>query len=157
MYSFQQFSLFLLIFSLCVSAFNIPRLGTFQRTHQHELETISSSRLTQELKPFYFTQRLDHFNYRPDSYSTFLQRYMINFKFWGGAKSSAPIFAYLGGEAPVDEDIYYVGFLRDNAPQFNALIVYIEVRVLRSHPLKLTLVAIENNLLYMFIIWLLTA
>ena len=54
---------------------------------------------------------------------------MIDFKFWGGAQSSAPIFAYLGAEAPVDEDIYYVGFLRDNAAQFNALIVYIEVKL----------------------------
>lgn len=52
---------------------------------------------------------------------------MVNFKYWGGAKSSAPIFAFFGAEGPVDEDAKYIGFLRDNAPQFNALIVFIEV------------------------------
>ncbi|OIW01984.1 hypothetical protein TanjilG_14015 [Lupinus angustifolius] len=72
-------------------------------------------------------QRLDHFNYKPDSYSTFPQRYIINFKHWGGAKSNAPIFAYFGAEEPMPEDIY-VGLLEDNAPKFNALVVYIEHR-----------------------------
>ena len=127
--SFRWFSLFFLIIPVCVSAFNIPRLGTFQRTKEHKPQTMSSSQSHEDLKTFYYTQRLDHFNYRPDSYTTFQQRYMIDFKFWGGAQSSAPIFAYLGAEAPVDEDIYYVGFLRDNAAQFNALIVYIEVKL----------------------------
>ncbi|KAF7805660.1 lysosomal Pro-X carboxypeptidase-like [Senna tora] len=129
MYSFRWLCLFFFLsLSLCVSAFNIPRLGTLQRSYQHEPETIISPSSDEDLKTYYYTQRLDHFNYRPDSYSTFEQRYMINSKYWGGAKSSAPIFAYLGAEAPVDEDIYYVGFLRDNAPHFNALIVYIEHR-----------------------------
>lgn len=132
---FQWLSLFflvLLMISVCVSAFNIPRLGTFpRRTKEREPQTtMSSSTFPEEdLKTFYYTQRLDHFNYRPDSYTTFQQRYMVNFKYWGGSKSNAPIFAFLGAEEPVDEDIYYVGFLRDNAPHFNALIVYIEVRV----------------------------
>ncbi|OIW01983.1 hypothetical protein TanjilG_14014 [Lupinus angustifolius] len=72
-------------------------------------------------------QRLDHFNYRPDSYSTFPQRYIINFKHWGGAKSNAPIFAYFGAEEPLPDDMH-VGLLEDNAPKFNALVVYIEHR-----------------------------
>ncbi|XP_028808144.1 lysosomal Pro-X carboxypeptidase-like [Neltuma alba] len=127
--SYQWFSLSFFVFSLGVSAFNIPRLGTVQRTHQHEPRTISSSsNLPEDLKTFYYTQRLDHFNYRPDSYATFHQRYFVNFKYWGGAKSGAPIFAYLGAEAPVDPDINFIGFLRENAPHFNALIVYIEHR-----------------------------
>ncbi|XP_027343372.1 lysosomal Pro-X carboxypeptidase-like [Abrus precatorius] len=127
-HSFQWLSLFFLIISANVSAFKIPRLGTSRRTKKLEPQIMSSSQLPEDLKTFYYTQRLDHFNYKPDSYTTFQQRYMINFKYWGGAKSSAPIFAFFGAEAPVDEDIYYVGFLRDNAPQFNALIVYIEHR-----------------------------
>ncbi|KAF7823313.1 lysosomal Pro-X carboxypeptidase-like [Senna tora] len=88
----------------------------------------SSSSLPESLRTFYYTQRLDHFNYRPDSYTTFQQRYMMDFKYWGGPKANAPIFAYLGAEAPVDQDMNFVGFLRENAPQFNALIVYIEHR-----------------------------
>jgi len=103
----------------------------------------SSSHLPHDhnhLKTFYYTQRLDHFNYRPESYHTFQQRYVINFKYWGGAKSSAPIFAFFGAEGSIDGDIYYVGFLRDNAPQFRALIVYIEVTTfLVVHAIKITL------------------
>ncbi|KAK1587008.1 hypothetical protein Q3G72_008510 [Acer saccharum] len=34
-----------------------------------------------------------------------VQRYVINFKYWGGANANAPIFAYLGAEAPLDEDV----------------------------------------------------
>ncbi|CAL0321957.1 unnamed protein product [Lupinus luteus] len=89
---------------------------------------MSSSQIPEELETFYYTQRLDHFNYRPDSYTTFQQRYMVNSKYWGGAKLNAPIFAFFGAEEWVDDAIYYVGFLRDNAPQFNALNVYIEHR-----------------------------
>lgn len=92
-------------------------------------QTMSSFKLPEDLQTFYYTQRLDHFNYRPDSYTTFKQRYMINFKYWDGAKSNAPIFAFLGAEDPLEQQIYAVGFLRDNAPKFNALIVYIEVRL----------------------------
>ncbi|KAI4334307.1 hypothetical protein L6164_019017 [Bauhinia variegata] len=127
-YSSQWLFLIFFISSLCTSAFSIPRLGTVRRNKQHEPQTMSYFPLRENLKTSYYTQRLDHFNYRPDSYSTFQQRYMINFKHWGGAKSSAPIFAYLGAEAPVDDDISDVGFLRDKAPQFNALLVYIEHR-----------------------------
>lgn len=127
--SFQWLSLFFLIISVNVCAFKIPRLGTWQRsTKERDPEISSSLHLSDDdLKTFYYTQRLDHFNYRPDSYHTFQQRYMVNFKYWGGAKSSAPIFAFFGAEGPVDEDAKYIGFLRDNAPQFNALIVFIEV------------------------------
>lgn len=88
--------------------------------------------MIEEVGTFYYTQRLDHFNYRPDSYATFQQRYMINSKHWAGPNTSAPIFAYLGAEAPVDEDMTIVGFLREHAPQFNALVVYIEVCNIRS-------------------------
>ena len=50
---------------------------------------------------------------------------MVNSKYWGGA--NAPIFAYFGAEAPLDYDLPAIGFLTDNAPQFKALLVYIEV------------------------------
>lgn len=113
---YQWFSpLFFLIFSFSVSnAFNIPRLGIVQR-HRHEQppnDHVSSSNLPEDLMEFNYTQRLDHFNYRPDSYITFNQRYFVNLKYWSGAKSGAPIFACLGAEEPVDEDINAIGFLR---------------------------------------------
>lgn len=128
----QWLSMFFLIISINVYAFKIPRLGTWRRANEGEPQIRSSSNFPEDdLKTFYYTQRLDHFNYRPDSYNTFQQRYMMNFKYWAGAKSSAPIFAFFGAEGPVDDDIHYVGFLRDNAPHFNALIVYIEVSVVK--------------------------
>ncbi|KAG2371461.1 serine protease [Vigna angularis] len=127
--SFQWLLLFMLTISVNVYAFKIPRLGTWRRSKERDPQIISSSsNFSDDFKTFYYTQRLDHFNYRPDSYHTFQQRYVINFKYWGGAKSSAPIFAFFGAEAPLDDDVYFVGFPRDNAPQFRALIVYIEHR-----------------------------
>ncbi|KAK4286392.1 hypothetical protein QN277_002953 [Acacia crassicarpa] len=128
---FNRFFWLLLIFFLRVDALiNInPRLGVSRKMDkQHKPKTSSSPNSVEEVETFYYTQRLDHFNYRPDSYATFQQRYMINSQYWAGPNSSAPIFAYLGAEEPVDDDINVVGFLRENAPQFNALIVYIEHR-----------------------------
>jgi len=91
--------------------------------HQHSVAAVDA----EEVKTFFFNQTLDHFNYRPESYTTFQQRYLINSKYWGGANSSAPIFAYLGPEAPIDDSPTSIGFLIDNAASFNALLVYIEV------------------------------
>lgn len=76
----------------------------------------------------FYNQTLDHFTYRPESYTTFKQKYLINSKYWSGTANSTcrPIFAYLGDEAPIEESI--PGFLEDNAPSFKALLLYIEVR-----------------------------
>ena len=133
-YSSQLLSLLFLFFSISASAtpFNIPRLGvgTTRRTWQHDQpQTTSSSPDTEDFKTLYYTQPLDHFNYRPDSYTTFQQRYLINSKYWGGADSNAPIFAYLGAEESLDVDFSIIGFLNDNALQFKALQLYIEVKV----------------------------
>nr|DAD48746.1 TPA_asm: hypothetical protein HUJ06_018683 [Nelumbo nucifera] len=81
-----------------------------------------------DYKVYYHNQTLDHFNYRPESYTTFRQRYVMNAKYWGGANTSAPIFVYLGDEAALDFQIGSAGFLSDNAPKFKALLVYIEHR-----------------------------
>lgn len=82
---------------------------------------------SKDYKTFLYTQPLDHFNYRPDSYKTFQQRYLINFKYWDGANTSAPIFVLFGGEESIDYDRDINGFLPENAPHFKALLVYIEV------------------------------
>nr|WAU86919.1 birch protein [Betula platyphylla] len=127
----QSLSLLFLVFSICAAAThsnNIPRLGTTRRTSQREPSQTTSSSSDKNFLTFYYTQQLDHFNYRPDSYTTFQQRYVVNFKYWGGADSNAPIFAYLGAEASLDDDLSSVGFLNDNALHFKALQVFIEHR-----------------------------
>ncbi|KAK4286395.1 hypothetical protein QN277_002955 [Acacia crassicarpa] len=132
--SFQCLLLISFIFSFYLTATQssiIPRLSPIGDLTLHDPAALTADDTdtdTGDLKTFYFKQTLDHFNYGPDSYTTFPQRYLINFKYWGGANSSAPIFAYLGEEDPIDGDLNFIGFLDDNAPSFKALIVYIEHR-----------------------------
>lgn len=122
---FHSLTLFLLLISNTVSSNKIPILTPIlQDPHQTKH---SSSFASTELKTFYYDQTIDHFSYGPQSYKTFKQRYVINFKYWGGAKSNSPILAYLGAEAPLDSDLVGIGFLSENAPTFKALQVYIEV------------------------------
>ncbi|CAL0324193.1 unnamed protein product [Lupinus luteus] len=104
----------------------IPRLSPISEWEKtlHNPATFVAS----DEKEFYYNQTLDHFNYRPESYTQFQQKYVINFKYWGGANSSAPIFAYLGAEEALDNVPSSIGFLTDNAASFNALLVYIEHR-----------------------------
>ncbi|KAF8034736.1 hypothetical protein BT93_C0908 [Corymbia citriodora subsp. variegata] len=101
----------------------LKREGFFQ-----DSEFAVSASITDDFETFFFNQTLDHFNYRPESYTTFQQRYLIDSRYWGGANSSAPIFVYLGAESPIDRSPTSIGFLTDNAPQFKALLVYIEHR-----------------------------
>lgn len=97
-------------------------------TFRHQSEALSAFDPS-EFQTFYYKQTLDHFNFRPDSFSTFQQKYVINSKYWGGSKInvSAPIFAYIGAESSLDSIIPYIGFLPENARQFRALLIYIEV------------------------------
>lgn len=114
--------------SVTGTKFNIPRLSPTGGTILQQGPEILTESISDDFQTFYYNQTLDHFNYRPESYSTFQQRYVINFKYWGGANSTSPIFAYLGAEEPLDGDLSLIGFLPDNAVQFNALLVYIEHR-----------------------------
>ncbi|XP_048140627.1 lysosomal Pro-X carboxypeptidase-like isoform X1 [Rhodamnia argentea] len=128
--------LMFLILSLACAAtgenledYNIPKLSVHRPTLVRDpARVVQASMATKDFQTFFYNQTLDHFNYRPESYNTFKQRFVINFKYWGGADSHAPIFVYLGAEAPIDGDIANIGFLTDNAAQFRALIVYIEHR-----------------------------
>ncbi|GLT80826.1 hypothetical protein SLA2020_522420 [Shorea laevis] len=126
--TFQLFLLLSLIFMISASAteFKIPRLGAFRRSY-HEPK-LTSAFVPHDFQTLFYSQRLDHFNYKPEGYTTFQQRYVINSKYWGGANSSAPIFAYLGEESDLDIDLPLVGFLTDNASRFKALLVHIEHR-----------------------------
>ena len=129
-YSLQLLSLIFLLFSIWASAAQrvIPRLGVRRRTSKHEVPQTTSS-FSSDIKIYYYNQTIDHFNFRPDSYATFQQKYAINSKYWGGADSNAPIFAYLGAEGPLDDDLASIGFLSDNAARFKALQLYIEVKM----------------------------
>ncbi|XP_061345372.1 uncharacterized protein LOC133291175 isoform X2 [Gastrolobium bilobum] len=128
--SFKWLLFIFLIYSTYLStthSLRIPRLSPIAE-RETTLQDPAVASNTEDVKTFFYKQNLDHFNYRPQSYRKFQQRYMINFKYWGGANSSAPIFAYLGAEEPIDNSPTGIGFMTDNAASFNALLVYIEHR-----------------------------
>ncbi|XP_051120631.1 uncharacterized protein LOC127244231 [Andrographis paniculata] len=79
-----------------------------------------------DYRPYYYNQTLDHFNYAPQSYSMFRQRYLVSQRHWGG--SGSPILAYLGAEQPIDKDLRAIGFLDDNGPVLDSLSVFIELK-----------------------------
>lgn len=105
---------------------NNPRVKPLGRISRNSASFAASS-IYHNLQTFYYNQTLDHFNYRPDSFDMFQQRYVINSKYWGGANSNAPIFVYFGEEAPLENDFGDIGILAENAHRFKALQVYIEV------------------------------
>lgn len=75
-----------------------------------------------------YTQILDHFSFVPESYQTFQQRYLINSDHWGGASTNSPIFVYTGNEGFIEWFTQNTGFMFDIAPQFKAMLVFIEHR-----------------------------
>ncbi|XP_076888494.1 uncharacterized protein LOC143538943, partial [Bidens hawaiensis] len=87
-----------------------------------------SAAVSNDFETFFYNQTLDRFNYNPGSYAKFQHRYIMNSKWWGGANTSSPIFAYLCGEGTIDQDVGFLGFLTENAPHFKALVVYLEHR-----------------------------
>ncbi|XP_059428304.1 uncharacterized protein LOC132162074 isoform X2 [Corylus avellana] len=91
-------------------------------------EQLLVSTKNQLYKTNYFTQTLDHFNFNPQSYQTFQQRYLINDTYWGGAEKNAPIFVYTGNEGNIEWFAQNTGFMFENAPHFKALLVFIEHR-----------------------------
>ena len=108
-----------------------------ERTMNKNYEEVEAEFVTK-----FYTQTLDHFNYKPESYTTFQQKYIVNFKYWGGAKTSSPIFVYTGDEQPITNVVLSVGFMLDLASRFNGLLLYIEVGILRSFFTKLFLIFI---------------
>lgn len=127
--SLVEWLLFLVVFlSISISSSSADRIGipggaaVLKKHHLPSKRAISG-----DLHTYFYTQTLDHFNYKPESYATFQQRYVINYKYWGGGAVSAPIFVLLGAEQSLETDLLTIGFLDDNAAHFNALIVYIEV------------------------------
>lgn len=123
--------LLLLQFIILSSAYQIPRLSaTGGEKYFHEEKHLDSatSASNRDLRTYFYEQTLDHFNYAPESYATFRQKYIISTEYWSGADSNSPIFAYLGAESELTiSTVDRIGFLVDNAPRFKALLVYLEV------------------------------
>ncbi|KAL2507030.1 Serine carboxypeptidase S28 family protein [Forsythia ovata] len=134
-FSFQFYHLLLILLlqsilsnSVLAIPHKIPRLTPHRETltRRDPNKILSASAISDDFITLFYTQTIDHFNYGPQSYATFQQRYVINFKYWGG--SNSPIFAYLGAEEQIDFDLQSIGFLSANARHFSALQVYIEHR-----------------------------
>ncbi|KAK1375709.1 lysosomal Pro-X carboxypeptidase-like [Heracleum sosnowskyi] len=121
-----------------------PRLSLLRGGIRKKLENKSTA-ISKGFTTYLYDQTLDHFNYNPQSYTTFKQRYDLNFKHWGGSQKNAPIFAYLGDEAALGRHPR-VGFMTENAPRFRALQVYIEHRFYgESNPLGSMKKSLENT------------
>ncbi|XP_062108081.1 uncharacterized protein LOC133818962 [Humulus lupulus] len=95
---------------------------------REKLMNKNMTELQPEFLTKFYTQTLDHFNYKPESYATFQQRYIVNFKYWGGTNTSSPIFVYTGDEEPIINPVLGIGFMVDLASRFNGLLLYIEHR-----------------------------
>ena len=130
----------LLILSLfitftCALSPRKPRLSVLgghnnkERNRIYSPSLIASDSNNNDYQTFYYDQTLDHFNYQPVSYTTFQQRYVVNFKHWRGAQTGAPIFAYMGEETSLDDDVGSIGFMPENSRRFGALELYIEVSI----------------------------
>ncbi|VAI93033.1 unnamed protein product [Triticum turgidum subsp. durum] len=82
-------------------------------------------------KPFtahYFPQELDHFTFTPNSSRVFSHKYLLNETFWRRKPTAGPLFVYTGNEGDIEWFTTNTGFMFDIAPQFGALLVFIEHR-----------------------------
>lgn len=66
---------------------------------------------------------IDHFSYSDNR--TFNLRYLVNQTFW---KKGGPIFFYCGNEGDIEMFAQNTGFMWDNAPNFNAMVIFAEHR-----------------------------
>lgn len=84
--------------------------------------------LSPPFKEVFFDQNIDHFNFYENSYSTptFRQRYLLQDKWWHA--SQGPIFVYTGNEGDIVGFWNNTGFVFEIAPQFEALVIFIEHR-----------------------------
>lgn len=126
---FLWFSFFSLLSYTTISIAKIgpsPRFPSPTIRPEQQLSSVATKYGLYKTK--YFTQILDHFNFHPQSYQTFQQRYLINDTYWGGADKNAPIFVYTGNEGDIEWFAQNTGFLFEKAPYFKALLVFIEHR-----------------------------
>ncbi|KAF3668304.1 Alpha/beta-Hydrolases superfamily protein isoform 2 [Capsicum annuum] len=122
----------ILLLLVCFSSISFAKITTrfpssFDDNHLPS-DLASKGKELLSYETHYYTQILDHFNYNPQSYQTFQQRYLLNDKYWGGSKKNAPIFVYTGNEGNIEWFTQNTGFMFEIAPHFNALLVFIEHR-----------------------------
>ncbi|KAI3511858.1 hypothetical protein L1887_19018 [Cichorium endivia] len=124
-----KLSFVVLIAPTCVSGkhYRTTKLGAKNGFVSTKLDHLSLND-SPEYDVYNYTQTLDHFNFNPESYTTFQQRYIVNSEYWGGPTNSSPIFLYAGAEADIMEDVEANGFEQVLASRFKALLVYIEHR-----------------------------
>ncbi|KAI4969643.1 hypothetical protein ZWY2020_000557 [Hordeum vulgare] len=82
-------------------------------------------------KPFtahYFQQELDHFTFTPNASDLFSHKYLLNDTFWRRKPTAGPLFVYTGNEGDIEWFATNTGFMFDIAPDFGALLVFIEHR-----------------------------
>ncbi|KGN60732.1 lysosomal Pro-X carboxypeptidase [Cucumis sativus] len=119
------FLLLICLLLLCI-AFAIP--ATFSPRVYYPLDSLKQAT---SLKPKihfetrFYPQLLDHFTFTPKSSKIFYQKYLINEEYW---RNGAPIFVYTGNEGDIEWFAANTGFLPDIAPEFHALLVFIEHR-----------------------------
>ncbi|KAK4343216.1 hypothetical protein RND71_039032 [Anisodus tanguticus] len=118
--------LFLLV--VCFSPISFAKIPATFPSSYHLSSLASKGKELLNYETNYFTQILDHFNYNPQSYQNFQQRYLLNDKYWGGSKNNAPIFVYTGNEGDIEWFTQNTGFMFEIAPHFKALLVFIEHR-----------------------------
>nr|GEX14067.1 lysosomal Pro-X carboxypeptidase-like [Tanacetum cinerariifolium] len=129
-FSLSNLCLIILVALTCVSGkrFRTTKLGA-KSVFLPTKVNVESTNESQEYQVYNYTQTLDHFNFRPESYTTFQQRYVIFPKHWGGHANNSPIFLYAGDETSIMNDVNYDnGFERVIASRFNGLLIYIEHR-----------------------------
>jgi lysosomal Pro-X carboxypeptidase len=112
--------------TICASAAHLRTTMRFGGMRWYEESSMASvNAISPEFEVHNYTQSLDHFNFKPESYATFQQRYILNYKYWGGANTSSPIFVYLGAEIDVTQNLDLS--IVDLAARFKGLLLYIEV------------------------------
>lgn len=71
----------------------------------------------------WYTQKVDHAAY--SNSDVFKQRYIVSTDHW---QANAPIFFYAGNEGDIFSFANNTGFMWENAPKFNAMVVFVEHR-----------------------------
>lgn len=149
-------SFLILLFFIATAGVQVESLPIyFPRAHRQDLPDVLLSLAKEETRhsrhsnittytTHFFQQTLDHFNYRPESYLLFNQKYLMNREFWDNDPHhpTGPIFVYTGNEGDIGWFADNTGFLPDIAPRFRALLVFIEVYNI-----------INPLLIYIYILW----
>jgi Serine carboxypeptidase S28 len=84
----------------------------------------------------FISQPLNHFDLPRNASGTYQQRYCYYDGFentrsttvGGKAENVAPIFLYIGNESPIETYINHTGLMWELAPQFGAIVVFLEHR-----------------------------